>query len=55
MPVLLAAYGASAVPLGCSGGGSKVRSCPLELVPGFCAYLSFHLEHPFGTKTYCGP
>lgn len=55
MPVFLAAYGASAVPMGCSSEGSSVWSCPLELVPEFCACLSFHLEHPFGTKTYCGP
>ena len=34
--VFLAAYRASAVPMGCSGRGSKVRSCPWELVPGFC-------------------
>ena len=54
-PVFLAAHGASAVPMGCSGQGSSVRSCPSEPVPEFCAYPSFHLEHPFGTKTYCGP
>ena len=54
-PVFFGTYRAAAVPMGCSGGGSKVRSCPSELVPQICACLSFHLEHPFGTKTYCGP